>query len=199
VVFGKKLRLQLLLANLPDIAMTVLFAFSAIMAATESVLGEFLARELSLWFIYELIGAFFLLLWVAVNEERHASRNLDLLRFVSTCAVYLCFALVMHFVYHASLACVTISAVGGFWALLSPLVREDEPSVFKLGREAAVTVLTLIASFFVVAFFASLAEHAIPRPFNRATFDSVTLMVIGFVYYLLRWRLVVYFASRGTA
>ena len=195
---AKMRRPHMLLTSLPDIFLAIFFAFSAVLAINEWVIGEFLAEELSLWFVYEFVGAFFLLLWVALNEERKPSRKLDLFRFLSTCTVYSVFALLMYFVFHASLSCVIISAVGGIWALLNPLLREDEPSVFQIGREAALTVLGLTVSFFAVAFLASIAEQTLPRPFHRTTFEAVTVTVMGVFYYLLRWRLVAYLASRGT-
>ena len=180
---------NMLLASLPDILMSLFFLLAAVIAAQESTIAEFLAKNLSLWFIYELLGAFFLLLWVALNEERATSRKPYLFRFVSTCAVYLGFALVMHCVFRASLSCVIMSAVGGVWALLNPLVRKDQPPVLRIGREAALAVLTLIVSFFVVAIFASIAEHILLRPFHRPTFEAATLMSIGAIYYMLRWQL----------
>jgi hypothetical protein len=177
-----------LVSDLPDIVMIFFFGLSVLLALKESVIAEFLSKELSLWFVYELIGAFFLLFWVAINEEPF-SHELDLLRFESACAVYIGFAVFMYLVFRASLSCVILSAVGGIWALLNPLLRHDRPSVFQIGREAALALAALVASFFIVASFASIAEKTIPRPFHPATFEAVMLMSLGAVYYLLRWRL----------
>lgn len=189
----------MLLARSPDIAMSVFFLLAAVLAVQESFIEEFLADELSLWFIYELVGAYFLLLWVALNERRKTRARNDVFRFASTWVVYFGCAMLMHFVFRASLSSATMSAVGGIWALLNPLVRYDDLTVFQIGREAVLAILALTLSFFAAGLFASIAEQTLPRPFHRATFDAATLMAIGAVYYPLRWLLIARLTSTETA
>ncbi len=129
--FRTKQAMKMLLARSPDIAMSVFLLLAAVLAVQESFIAEFLADELSLWFIYELVGAYFLLLWVALNERRKTQARNDVFRFASTCVVYFGCAMLMHFVFRASLSSATMSAVGGIWALLNPLVRYDDLTVFK--------------------------------------------------------------------
>jgi len=181
--------------RLPDIGMSLFFAIVAVLAAGKTTVAETVCSGLTVWFIYEYYGAFFLLLWVALNEKRARARLPDLYRIVTACVAYLGCAALMHFVFRFSLSTVAISAVGGIWPLVNPLVRDDAPTAFQIGRETVIGIVALLLSLILVSFFASIAEQTLPRPFHRAAFDAVTIAAIGAVYYPLRWYLVARFAA----
>jgi len=182
------------LVRLPDVGVSLLFVAAAVVAAGDKRVAELIASGLSVWFVYEYYGASFLLLWVALNENRRPARKPDQYRVLSACAAYLGCALLMLFVFHLSPATVTMSAVGGIWSLLNPFFRDDAPTAFQIGRETALSLVALLLCFLLVTLFASVAEQVLPRPFHRATFDAVTIAAIGAAFYLVRWLLVARFA-----
>jgi hypothetical protein len=178
-----------------DIVIIVFFVLMALLAINNKDVAKWVCESLTVWMIYELVGTQFLLLWVAINEHRDPAPWNDVYRLVSTCVIYFSCALLMYLVFHLSVKTVLISAVGGIWALLNPFMRDEQPSVFQIGKEATLAVLAMIASFIGVGLFAGIAEQTISRPFNRYIFDAVTITSMGVVYYIVRWFFIARFAK----
>ena len=180
-----------------DIVMIIFFFTAALLSIFNEDIAEFVCDALTVWMIYELVGTQFLLLWVSINEHRDPAPWHDSYRLISTCAVYIACALLMYLVFHLSVKTVLISAVGGIWALLNPIMRDEQPSVFQIGKEATLAVLAMIVSFIGVGLFAGIAEQIIPRPFNRYIFDAVVITSFGVAYYIVRWFFIARFAPAG--
>jgi len=181
-----------------DIVIIIFFLAAALLSIFNEDIAEFVCDALTVWMIYELVGLQFLLLWVSINEHRDPAPWHDSYRLISTCAVYIACALLMRLVFHLSVITVLVSAVGGIWALLNPIMRDEQPSVFQIGKETILAVLAMIMSFLCIGLLGSIAEQAIPRPFNRYIFDAVVITSMGIVYYIMRWIFVSRFGPMGT-
>lgn len=191
-----KSRLDPLLAGLPDIALVLFFTVSSIIALNEPQASKYFAKALSGWMIFEMVGIFVLLLWVALNEGRPSGDRSSAYRFITTCSVYFIFGLVMHYLFRFSQLMVLLSAVGGVWALVNPYVRKPEPTVFQRGRETAMAMTAMLLSFFAATLLGGIVEQCLDRPYRyRATFDALVLLVMGAIYYSLRWWLVYRFTG----
>jgi hypothetical protein len=167
-----------------DIVIIVFFVLMALLAINNKDVAKWVCESLTVWMIYELVGTQFLLLWVAINEHRDPAPWNDVYRLVSTCVIYFSCALLMYLVFHLSVKTVLI-----------PVMRDEQPSVFQIGKEATLAVLAMIASFIGVGLFAGIAEQTISRPFNRYIFDAVTITSMGVVYYIVRWFFIARFAK----
>lgn len=181
-----------------DIVIIIFFFSAALLSVFNADIAEFVCDALTVWIIYELVGLQFLLLWVSINEHRDPAPWHDSYRLISTCAVYIACALFMYLVFHLSVTTVLVSAVGGIWALLNPIMRDEQPSVFQIGKETILAVLAMIISFLCVGLLGSIAEQTIPRPFNRYIFDAVVITSFGVVYYIVRWFFIARYAPART-
>lgn len=177
-----------------DILIIIFFFTAALLSILNKDIAEFVCDALTVWMIYELVGLQFLLLWVSINEHRDPAPWHDSYRLISTCAVYIVCAIFMYLVFKLSVATVLVSAVGGIWALLNPIMRDEQPSVFQIGKETTLAVLAMIVSFLGIGVFSSIAEQTIPRPFNRYVFDSVVITSMGAAYYIVRCLFIARFA-----
>ncbi len=181
-----------------DIVIIIFFIVMALLSINNRDIAKWVCESLTVWMIYELVGTQFLLLWVSINEHRDPAPWNDRYRLISTCAIYIACALLMYLIFHLSVKAVLISTVGGIWALVNPFMRDEQPSVFQIGKEATLAVLAMILSFIGVGLFAGIAEQTISRPFDRYIFDAVTITSMGVVYYIVRWFFIARFAPAGT-
>ena len=147
------------------------------------------AGQVMWWWPYELLGTFFLMLylafWEGLSDRLPGPRH----RIILLATLFAGLAVILNLVFHLPLKALAISGLfllPGYAPILAfGSAGERTRFLYRGGR----SLIALIASFFVLGLVASLWEGPGVRAGGRAVFEGFAMVLWGAVYFLTKAQL----------
>lgn len=145
--------------------------------------AESFSGYLFYWWSYELLGCFYLIVYLAFVEEMFQRRWSVLGRLLVMSALFVLLAVVLHLLFprlpQGALLTSGILILPGY---IRPLVVAGDRSRRDFLYSGGRALCMLLLSFFPMMFIASLAEKAGVRMLGREAFDTTVSLAWGSVY-----------------
>lgn len=170
----------------PDLILALGFAVVAVGHFNRVAWLQWVAGQVMWWWPYELLGTFFLILYLAFLEGLSEQLARPLRRLILLVVLFAGLTTALHLAFHFPLKALAVSGLillPGYAPVLTlGGVGERTRFLYRGGR----AFCTLIISFFLLALLASLLEGPGVKMGGRAIFEGFVMVLWGAFYFVIK-------------
>jgi hypothetical protein len=171
----------------PDLVLALFFFLVAAGRMAEVPLAVRGAQALFCWFGYEIFGAIFLTFLLACLDILEVKERPPAFKILYVLVFYLLFTAGLKLLFvRIPLSAIALSGLVLLPGQILSLLASENKARRQLAIEGGITFCSLVLSFFLVAFGASLLEAAGMREGRGLAFDAILSMAWGASHYLLK-------------